>query len=91
MGTTLALFAGYGGYKISNMTHSSDRYPTKTEFSIINYCINGDDTLQYKKNLEEKRNICINAYNKTIQQISYNDFKQDQKKFITVFSENINQ
>lgn len=91
MGTILALSAGYGGYKISNMTHSSERYPTKTEFSIINYCINSDDTLQYKKILEKKRNICINAYNKTIQQISYNEFKQNKKKFITVFHENINE
>lgn len=89
MGAALSLFTGYGGYKISNMIHSSVRYPVKTEYSIINSCVNSDNILQYKAYLQEKRSICIKAYNKTIEQISYNEFKQNQKNFTKAFRNNI--
>lgn len=56
MGTTLALISAYSAYEISSKLHSSTkRYPVKTEFSIINHCINGDNTLQYIKDLTVKK------------------------------------
>ena len=91
MGTTLALISAYSAYEISSKLHSSTkRYPVKTEFSIINHCINGDNTLQYIKDLTVKKNICIEAYNKTIQDVKLDDFKENHKIFTKLFRENIN-
>lgn len=91
MGTTLALISAYSAYEISSKLHSSTkRYPVKTEFSIINHCINGDNTLQYIKDLTVKKNICIEAYNKTIQDVKLDDFKVNHKIFTKLFRENIN-
>lgn len=91
MGTTLALISAYSAYEISSKLHSSTkRYPVKTEFSIINNCINGDNTLQYIKDLTVKKNICIEAYNKTIQDVKLDDFKENHKIFTKLFRENIN-
>jgi len=91
MGTTLALISAYSAYEISSKLHSSTkRYPVKTEFSIINHCINGDNTLQYIKDLTVKKNICIEAYNKTIQDVKLDDFKENHMIFTKLFRENIN-
>ncbi len=91
IGTFFTLIAGgYSGYKISNITHSSERYPVKTEFSIIDYCINGDNTFHNIKDLKVKKDICIHAYYKTIQEVNYDDFRDNNNTFTKLFRKNIN-
>ena len=63
IGTFITSIAGgFSGYKISNITHSSERYPVKSEFSIIDYYINGDNTFHNIKNIKVKKDIFIQVY-----------------------------
>lgn len=91
-GAILAGFAAFAGYKVSPIvTSSSDnwRYPVKTEFSIIDSCINSDKSIQLRIHLKQKKEICITATEQTMQQISYANFKENQSKFTNAFRQNI--
>lgn len=90
IGTFFTLIAGgYSGYIVSNITHHSERYPINTEFSIVNYCINGDNTFHNIEDLKVKKDICIHAYYKTIQEVNYDDFRANNNTFTKLFRKNI--
>lgn len=70
---------------------NNPRYPIKTEFSIIDQCINKDKRIQYIEIYKYKKDICINAYSQTIKEVSYDEYKSNNRKFIDVFYKYINQ
>tara|TARA_B100000446_G_scaffold184189_2_gene205715 strand:- start:3266 stop:3664 length:399 start_codon:yes stop_codon:yes gene_type:complete len=83
---TTALMIGAGGfYAVDQVVLADDRYPVTTEYSIIDSCLNNyREPIAYRI-YDEKREVCICTLEKTMEEFSYNDFKEGQEAFIKVF------
>ena len=85
IGTLTAVIIGsVGGHQITEY-FDTDRYPMSIEHSILENCISS-----YKKPLrtsyiQDKKNVCVCAFSKTIQDYDYSEFKKNQDKFLIIF------
>lgn len=76
---------GVGGYQINNLT-SPNRYPTNIEYSLINRCLNNNEYISTKAyKIKFKR--CVDAFEKTKDDISYSFYKKNPNKFNKLFEE----
>ena len=78
-------------YEIGKHVHSEDRYPVATEYSIVHNCISSYSTPLKRVQIKNKKAICICALSKTMKKIDYDDFKEDQEKFIDIFEQKATQ
>ena len=74
-------------YEIGKHIHSENRYPIATEYSIVHSCISSYSTPLKRVQIKNKKAICICALSKTMKKIDYDDFKEDQEKFIDIFEQ----
>lgn len=74
-------------YEIGKHIHSEDRYPVATEYSIVHSCISSYSVPLKRVQIKNKKAICICALSKTMKKIDYDDFKEDQEKFIDIFKQ----
>lgn len=74
-------------YQIGKHMHNEDRYPVATEYSIVNSCVSQYSKPLRKIYINHKKAICVCALSKTMKKIDYDDFKEDQEKFIDIFEQ----
>lgn len=84
-----ALAVGLGGGLYIDEKFETDRYPIKTEYNIIQSCLSNDNRALSESNYKKKIDICICAQEKTMSDITYSEFKNNQVAFIKIFSENV--
>ncbi|BCR05064.1 hypothetical protein DESUT3_21330 [Desulfuromonas versatilis] len=65
-----------------------NRYPTKIEYALIDQCVSSYNRPIGISTLITKRDLCINALEKTQADFSYSEFKKDQKGFMINFRQN---
>ena len=83
-----ALLVGtVGGYQVNN-AFSEDRYPLDVEYAIIDTCVNSSQSMIDISWYESKRDTCLCTLNKTEADISYSEYKQDNKAFLSAFLSN---
>ncbi|TFH93605.1 hypothetical protein [Vibrio ouci] len=78
-----------GGYKV-NAALEETRYPLAVEYAIIDSCVNSSSNMVSSSWYESKREICLCALGKTIDQVSYSTYKSEQASFIRVFKQSAN-
>ena len=87
--TTFAVcLAALGGYKVEK-AFSGDRYPMATEYELISACSSGQFYSLSRKTTKEKASLCVCALEKTVDDISYSDIKDNEQQFVTRFKANI--
>ncbi len=90
--TMSALIMGTpAAYQVGKHIYSEDRYPVATEYSIVNSCVSQYSKPLRKIYINHKKAICICALSKTMKKIDYDDFKEDQEKFIDIFEQKATQ
>lgn len=86
---TALLIGAYGSYKIEQVYLEITRYPVRIEYAIIDSCITSDRSLMLTSELKEKKHLCLCAYEKTMDEVSYNEYQNDGNGFFTVFRKNV--
>lgn len=76
-----------GGYKV-NTALEDIRYPLAVEYAIVDSCVNSSKNLVSTSWYENKRDICLCALEKTIDQVSYSSYKSDQPTFVSTLKQN---
>ncbi len=84
---TIFIFGAVPAYEIEKHMQSEDRYPVATEYSIVNSCVSQYSKPLRKIYINHKKAICVCALSKTMKKIDYDDFKEDQEKFIDIFEQ----
>ena len=84
---TIFSFGAVPAYEIEKYMHHEDRYPTATEYSIVHNCISSYSEPLERVQIKNKTAICTCALSKTMKKIDYDDFKEDQEKFIDIFEQ----
>lgn len=62
----LGIIIGISGMIFAYFALNKDRYSTREEFTIISTCINSNKNL-FARIAADKQNICIDAYNQTLE------------------------
>tara|TARA_R110000744_G_scaffold52291_1_gene112084 strand:+ start:399 stop:803 length:405 start_codon:yes stop_codon:yes gene_type:complete len=87
--TTFAVcIAALGGYQVEKAI-SDDRYPMAIEYELINICSSEQLYSLPHKSAKEKTSLCVCALEKTVDDIVYSDFKENEKQFVSRFKSNI--
>lgn len=85
--TAALLIGAYGGYKANN-SKEAERYPIEVEYSLINVCLNGSSEKVTIEQYIEKQDICTCALSKTMNNLSYSSYNEDQSVFFSSFENN---
>lgn len=80
--------AAFGGYQVEKAI-SDDRYPMAAEYELISACSSGQFYTLSRKSAKEKASLCVCALEKTVDDISYSDIKENEQQFVTRFKANI--
>ncbi|MFT6655606.1 MAG: hypothetical protein ACJAWI_002380 [Marinomonas primoryensis] len=80
--------AAFGGYQVEKAI-SDDRYPMAIEYELINICSSEQLYSLPHKSAKEKTSLCVCALEKTVDDIVYSDFKENEKQFVSRFKSNI--
>lgn len=87
---TAALIIGaFGTYKADQIFFKVDRYPTSIEYEIIDLCTNSSRVVLEREKHIKKTKLCICALNKTMQEVSYKEFRKSESDFSTRFRRNV--
>lgn len=78
-----------GGSRAYEHFTDENRYPAKIEYALIEQCIASDNNTMRWSTIKKKRDACISALEKTQDDFSYSDFKEDQGKFINKFHQHV--
>ena len=82
-----------GGHNIDDIVEKynleADRYPIVKEYEIIENCISSYNEPISRKVYTNKKGICICTLEKTEFEFSYENYKLDNIKFLTIFEENV--
>ncbi|PSH12760.1 hypothetical protein B7R74_19960 [Yersinia pseudotuberculosis] len=84
--TTVLIIGAFGGYKV-NGALEQERYPLEIEYAIVDTCVNVSKNFITIGRYTDKRKICLCALSKTIEDVSYSDFKSKNSKFATSFKQ----
>lgn len=87
--TAALLIGSFGTYKVDQIFFKVERYPTYTEYQIIDLCANASRIPMSREQHINKTKVCICALDKTMQEVSYDDLKKSESKFSTRFRNNI--
>ncbi|MGF1765696.1 hypothetical protein [Aliivibrio kagoshimensis] len=83
-----ALFVGaMGGYKV-NASLEEVRYPLAVEYAIVDSCINSSKNQMSTRRYETKRELCLCALDKTMEDVSYTTYNSESNEFITTLRQN---
>ena len=85
--SSIFLLSVMPAYEVGKHMHVEDRYPVATEYSIVHSCISSYSAPLKRVQIKNKKAICICALSKTMKKIDYDDFKEDQEKFIDIFEQ----
>ncbi len=84
---TVFIYGAVPAYEIEKYMHHEDRYPTATEYSIVDNCIFKDKRPLSRAYIKQKKAICVCALSNTMKNIDYNEYKKDQEKFMDIFEQ----
>ena len=87
---TAVIIGSVGGYQITEY-FDTDRYPMNIEHSILENCISSYNEPLRTSHIRDKKNVCVCAFSKTIQDYDYSEFKKSQDKFLVIFKNNLNE
>lgn len=88
IGAMTAIMIGTpAAYQIGKHMHSEDRYPVATEYSIVYNCIHKDRRPLLKAYIKPKKAICVCALSNTMKSIDYDDYINDEEKFMDIFEQ----
>ncbi|MCC5796304.1 MAG: hypothetical protein JJU48_03125 [Methylophaga sp.] len=79
--------AGYGFVDWKFL--AEDRYPLRHEYSLVDACINGNQSALSWQNHSRKQTVCFCAVEKTIENYAYADYRKDQSAFIRIMNSNL--
>lgn len=82
------LAVGIVGGQIADYVINDNRYPIKTEYSIIDACNNSYSELVSLSVYSRRKEICLCSMEKTMNEISYIRYKVDHESFASAFSKN---
>ena len=88
IGAMTAIMIGTpAAYQIGKHMHSEDRYPVAVEYSIVYRCIYNDGRPLLKAYIKQKKAICVCALSNTMTSIDYDDYINDEEKFMDIFEQ----
>jgi hypothetical protein len=89
MAASAAFIIGVSGYHmVDKYIISENRYPLELESEILDQCRNGYQKPIFDTLYARKNKICICALSKTMNDISYSDYKAHKTEFSKSFNNN---
>lgn len=86
---TAALFIGaYGTYQVDQYFFEVNRYPVNVEYELLDNCINSSRLKRSSFQHINKSRVCTCALEKTMEAISYSDFRKSDSGFLSRFRNN---
>ncbi|HCM0830565.1 hypothetical protein HJ170_22540 [Vibrio parahaemolyticus] len=85
LGWGVLIGVGAGGYYIG----AEDRYPVSVEYAIVDTCITGSSSRITATQLSKKRSICSCALERTMNDVSYDEYSNDKNVFKKAFLSNV--
>jgi hypothetical protein len=64
------------------------RYPLQAEYRIIESCLKSDEAPLRRSDIEQKKDVCICALEKTEREYDFGAFKESQTEFLYRFEQN---
>ncbi len=86
--TTALVIGIYGGYKMDDLYFDDTRYPLAIEYSIIEACVATDTRPLAYRLYSSKLDVCLCSLEKTMDAFPYDEFKENQGKFLGIFKRN---
>jgi hypothetical protein len=83
------VIGAYGSYKIEQSYFDDARYPVRIEYAIIDSCVTSDRMSLSTVEFANKKQMCLCAFDKTVNEISYAEFNNNAKDFLDTFRKNI--
>lgn len=78
------MIGSVGGHQV--IEHfTTDRYPMSVEHSILESCISSYEEPLKIYQIQNKKNVCVCAFNKTLKEYDYEEYKKDQYGFLNTF------
>ncbi len=84
------LAIGVVGGQFVDYAVTDNRYPLKTEYSIMESCSNSYEKPVKRYVYKNRKKICLCAMEETMNEISYIRYKVDEKGFLSAFEDNAN-
>jgi hypothetical protein len=81
---TALMIGGFGGHKAIEY-FDTDRYPMSVEHSILENCISSYDEPLRSSYIRNKKEVCVCAFQKTLKEYDYKEFKKNQYGFLNTF------
>jgi hypothetical protein len=88
--TTLAIAFGAFGFNSLENRFEQTRYPVKTEYSIVDACVNAHKRPLRTAAYSKKKDVCVCLLEKTMRGYTLQEFKDSQAGFLNLFETNIN-
>lgn len=85
--TGLLVSSGFFGYK--QYQKNSHRYPTITEFRIIDQCVAASGQIVPKEYVSNKLMLCIDSLEKSQKNINYSEYSSNNAKFDNEFQKHL--
>lgn len=81
---TAVIIGSVGGHQIVEY-FDTDRYPMSVEHSILENCISSYDEPLRSSYIRNKKEICVCAFQKTLKEYDYKEYKKNQYGFLNTF------
>jgi hypothetical protein len=78
----------YGGSQFIDYAITDNRYPLNVEYSVLEACASSYNKPLSYSSYDEKKKICLCAFEDTMNEISYLRYKVDEKGFLEAFEIN---
>lgn len=88
---TTALFIGVGGFYTADKLLEERRYPITEEYAIVESCVSSYRKPLRSSQYNKKRSICICALDKTQDDFSISDLRDNEEEFLAAFEKNANE
>lgn len=84
----LAAILAYGGSQFIDYAITDNRYPLDVEYAILEACSSSNQKPLSSSHYRAKKELCLCAFEDTMNEISYIRYKVDEKGFLTAFESN---
>ncbi len=89
LSTVMAVGIGIIGTVQVDRHFGEHRYPLKVEYELVDSCVNGSHSILNSKQQVLKTQACVCALEHTIEDISYDEFNENESDFLTRFRNSI--
>lgn len=89
--TTVAILSGIAGGVYIDEKIETDRFPMAVEHSLLESCISLDEKPLRQVDVKKKKEICVCALGRTIKEVEYSVYEDNENLFMRSFGKYANE